>query len=314
MNQIFANLGGIQLAFFPLFFTANQMKYTFLFQILLILLFVNLACKDNVETPVENDPMPKDDFSDRTYELFVPGNADQNESLPLLFVFHGAYGTGAGMQRAAGFDQYAREYNFIVCYPDAATENWEEGCMCNKPYRLKIDDIGYINYLIDTLSSRYNINPQKIFAAGYSQGGLFAQNVACKISGRLKAVAAVASPMSIQLFQSCKPESSISILMIHGTSDSTLPYYGSDNGSFSLVSTPDVINLWGQLNNCNSELIIEHIPDNGDASISVTKNSYLDCRSSSEIVLFEVKGGGHRWFDSPDLHATETIVEFFFSK
>ena len=119
--------------------------------------------------------------------------------------------------------------------------------------------------------------------------------------------------MSVQLFENCKPENKISLLMIHGTRDNTLPFNGLDAGSFSLVSTPSVLNLWGELNNCNSDATAEILPDNGDPYISVIKRSYENCTGNVKTILYEVDGGGHSWFTSPDINATKTIVDFFMS-
>lgn len=279
----------------------------------LFVFWANISCKEEAENPVEEPIIVPADYSERTYKTYIPESIGSGESVPLVFVFHGAYGSGAGMERGTGFNQLAEAYKFIVCYPDAATENWEEGCMCNKPYRLGIDDIGFINFLIEKLSAEHKIDSTKIFAAGYSQGGLFAQNVACKLSNKFAAVAAVASSMSVQLFESCNPEKNISLLMIHGTRDNTLPFNGLDAGSFSLVSTHSVLNLWGELNNCNSESSAEILPDNGDPYISVIKRSYENCSGNVKTILYEVEGGGHSWFTSPDINATKTIVDFFMS-
>lgn len=282
----------------------------------IIVLFVfcgNISCKEEIENPVEEAEIIPSDFSERTYNIYIPESIEQNENVPLVFVFHGANGNGAGMERGTGFNQLADAHKFIVCYPDAATENWEEGCMCNKPYRLGIDDIGFINYLIDKLSGLHKIDSKKIFAAGYSQGGLFAQNVACKLSNKFAAVAAVASSMSVQLYQGCDPKNKISLLMIHGTRDNTLPFNGLDAGSFSLVSTPSVFNLWGKFNECNSETNVEILPDKGDQYISVIKRTYQNCSGNVKTILYEVEGGGHSWFTSPDINATTTIVDFFMS-
>lgn len=280
---------------------------------ILLVFWGNISCKEVSDNPVAETEIIPADFSQRTYKIYIPESINTHEYVPLVFVFHGAFGNGAGMERGTGFNQLAEDHKFIVCYPDAATENWEEGCMCNKPYRLGIDDIGFVNFLIDKLSTLYKIDSKKIYAAGYSQGGLFAQNVACKLSGKFAAVAAVASSMSVQLFESCKPENKISLLIIHGTEDNTLPFNGLESGSFSLVSSPSAFKLWGNINGCNSEEKAEILPDKGDPYISVIKRYYENCTGNIKTILYEVKGGGHSWFTSPDINATQTIVDFFMS-
>ena len=124
--------------------------------LIIIIFWSNISCKEEVENPVEETEIVPADFSERTYKIYIPESINTGENVPLVFVFHGANGNGAGMERGTGFNQLAEAHKFIVCYPDAATENWEEGCMCNKPYRLGIDDIGFINYLMDIRKADYS--------------------------------------------------------------------------------------------------------------------------------------------------------------
>jgi poly(3-hydroxybutyrate) depolymerase len=285
-------------------------KYLFIIFIFINSLFVLNACENETDLgnnlPENNDEI-SNDFSEREYKLFVPPAYDENTKTPLVMAFHGASSTSLAMEMATGFNAYAENENFIVCYPQALVQNWEEGCECNITHRLGIDDVGFVNYLLDTLSTQYNIDESRIYAVGFSQGGLFVQNLACKVSNRFAAVATVASPMSVPLYNNCSPSEKISMLMIHGTSDQILPFNGLNDGSFSLVSSPAAIAFWADKNGCDPA-------PQFDEQGSVRKRFFNSCSDGIETVLYEITGGGHSWSISSAINTSEVIIDFLLSK
>ena len=286
------------------------MRNKLLLQTLFALFFIsfNYGCDVN-----NSEPEPTNiNFEDRTFTLNVPQTYDANREYSLMFVFHGASGTGEGIRKIAQFDSYSSWKDIIICYPDALVENWEEGCRCNKPHRLGIDDVGYISFLIEKLTEDFNIDTSKIFGVGYSQGGLFAMNIGCKLSDKFAGIATVASPMSEPLFNECAPAKNISVLMIHGTHDPVLPYYGTTEGSFSLVSSPKAAQRWASFNGCLSSPETTELVKPGNNTGGVNKHEYVSCDDAKKVVLFEIVNGGHAWFNVPQFQATNEIINFFY--
>ena len=284
------------------------MKY---FKIILVFL-IAVSCKEDGTQPQNEEDIDYNDFSKRTFELYVPPTYNANNPTPLVFAFHGYGGDGAGMRILTAFDDHAIEKNFIVCYPDAAVSNWNDGCNCNNASRLGIDDVGFVNYLIDLISQNYNVDTTKLFAAGYSQGGFFVNNLACKLSNRISKIAVVCGAVSNQLSQGCFPSNNSSVLMIQGTNDQSVLYNGVPSGNFSYLSAKSGAKFWGNKNGCDSEPVTENLPDNGDPAITVLKETYIDCNDNVSVILYSVFNGSHGWYKSADINTTETIVEFFF--
>ncbi|WP_350585641.1 hypothetical protein [Pseudoalteromonas sp. RB2-MNA-CIBAN-0110] len=75
--------------------------------------------------------------------------------------------------------------NYIVVYPQSKVEEWNEGCDCNKPHRLGINDLVFVENVVDDVKAKYNIIDGELFAVGFSQGGLFTQNLMCNSSLKL---------------------------------------------------------------------------------------------------------------------------------
>lgn len=121
---------------------------------------------------------------------------------------------------------------------------------------MNIDDVGFISLLLKKrFMKTYNIDPNRIFATGISNGGFFSQRIACEIFDQVAAIVTVACSGSIKLFSSCKPTKPISVLIISGTKDPLVLWEGSEVG-FSMMSrgkvlsVPDTARYWATKNNC----------------------------------------------------------------
>lgn len=196
-----------------------------------------IAAKSNSQNLILND---------RSYVLALPQNYQADKNYKLLLAFHGSGGSGKNMQNIAGFERLSDDY--IVVYPDSKIEEWNDGCQCNKTHRLGIDDLDFVDKLIVDVTSRYSVDIGQIYAAGFSQGGLFAQNLLCNRSEVFKGIASVASPMSVQLSLSCKIQKTTSYMMVHGKKDNVLPFEGMKHQRFGLISAPKAISLLAKKN------------------------------------------------------------------
>ena len=79
----------------------------------------NETCIDTSRSGMKRCDLKHDNL-DRFYYLYTPSNLDSNESIPVLFAFHG-YGSSA--IRHLNYTNYftiADSENFIVIYPQGA--------------------------------------------------------------------------------------------------------------------------------------------------------------------------------------------------
>jgi polyhydroxybutyrate depolymerase len=123
----------------------------------------NVSTKHNSKNVILNE---------RSYVLALPHNYQADKNYKLLLVFHGSGGSGKNMQSTAGFERLSDDY--IVVYPNSKVEEWNDGCLCNKTHRLGIDDLDFVDKLIVDVTSRHSVDIGQIYAAGFSQDGLFA--------------------------------------------------------------------------------------------------------------------------------------------
>jgi polyhydroxybutyrate depolymerase len=125
---------------------------------------------------------------------------------------------------------------------------------------------------------------ERIYTAGYSNGGMMAYGLA---NYKSDLIAAVASVSGVMLDCTGPTSHPMPVIHLHGTSDGVLPY----NGSSDYNSAQSTLDHWINFNNTvftpteTSDNNIEHyVYDQGDSSVSVEHYKYI--------------GGDHVWFSA----------------
>ncbi|GAC1365949.1 MAG: PHB depolymerase family esterase [Ktedonobacteraceae bacterium] len=174
--------------------------------------------------------------SSRSYTIVMPEVLQK--AAPLLVVFHGSNQTGEKIRAFSGnvFDELVQEHGFVVVYPDGYKGHWNDARVSSKfPTRKAgTDDVAFTKALIDELSARHDIDANKVYIAGYSNGGQMVIRLIHEwpyhFAGAVIISATQPDPAN---FLATSKETSLPILIIHGTADPIVPYNGG------------VASLWG---------------------------------------------------------------------
>jgi polyhydroxybutyrate depolymerase len=260
----------------------------------------------------------------RTFRVYVPAMYDAQTPTPLIFNFHGSGGNAVNFESATKFRSVADTANFILITPNGTVDPvypqfgqiWNNFTCCSP-----VDDVLFVSNMIDSLSATYNIDPTRIYSAGYSNGGFMGYDLACKLSHRIAAVASVAGTMITSRITSCSPSRVVPILEIHGTLDGNVPFNGGaiDITGDTLASVPAVLTFWANFNQCDAPPpTITNLPNtNTTDGSSVQRHIYPNCGDGSAVELLKVVLGGHTWPGLPggntnrDIIADEEIWHFF---
>ena len=249
----------------------------------------------------------------RSFNIFVPDTYDPSEPVPLLFCLHGYGSNHDVIMEYTDFNTIASSENFIAVYPQGSLLNgithWNVGGWTVGSF---VDDISFIDLIIETVSDSYSINPDRIYSTGMSNGGYMSFLLACQLSEKIAAVASVTGSMTPQTFYSCQPQRAISVLQMHGTSDGVVPYGGNQSWTMGINT---VVNYWKTHNNCSASPTVIDLPDiyTFDNS-TVQEITYSNGDNNTTVKHYKVNGGGHDWFGvwgNRDINATELIWEFF---
>ena len=68
-----------------------------------------------------------------------------------------------------------------------------------------VDDVDFIDTIIELVSQKYNLNQNRIYSTGMSNGGFMSYHLACNLSSKIAAVASVTGSMSFETYESCNP-------------------------------------------------------------------------------------------------------------
>lgn len=259
----------------------------------------------------------------RTYILHVPPAYSSAQPAPLLIMLHGGAADATMMRRISGMNRYADQTGIIVAYPNGTGRlkskllTWNAGGCCGYSVSRKIDDIGFLRQLIAKLRQEYSIDSARIYLAGYSNGAMLALLAA----SRMSEIAAVASVAGSMTGKEAKPNSTVSILMIHGRRDHHVPYKGG-RGLFAFLGYPvneqsveKTVKFWASSNRCQPKAEVKT-----DGKVLVER--YRNGNEGSEVALYSMSDGHHSWPGGKKsriysrkpfqwLSASQTITQFF---
>ena len=227
----------------------------------------------------------------RNFTLFLPNNYSDTTDFPLVIYLHGYGWTVEQDMNYTRLYKAADTTGFIIVYP-SGNPYWNSGISDNPDFPTpQVDDVGFINALIDTLSEQYSIDSERVYACGYSNGGFMSYKLACQLSNRIAAIASVGGVMSNSLMENCNPKRKMPILEIHGTNDWWVPVNGTDYWH----SVEKTLSYWTKYNNCTQVDRIT-LPDvNRKDSCTVQKLVYTNPSGNCEVIYYKVIRGGHTW-------------------
>ena len=218
----------------------------------------------------------------------------------------------------------SEQAGFIAVFPNGYSRlrsgkfaTWNAGTCCGKAESKQSDDVGYIKQVIEEVKKRVNIDANRIYANGMSNGGMMSYRLACELSGTIAAIGAVAGTDNTKY---CRPNKPVSVLHIHALNDDHVPYNGGA-GAKSLAkvnfqSVPNTIKKWVAINQCHPT----------PSRVLMKKGAYCDlytgCLNHTQVKLCVTDTGGHSWpgtqtfrkrQDTPakTINATDLIWDFY---
>jgi polyhydroxybutyrate depolymerase len=245
---------------------------------------------------------------ERTYFLHVPEGLNNQQSVPLVFVFHGLQESSTYARIYSGMDNIANVNSFIVVYPDGSGDNsdrsWNAGNCCGYARKNNVDDLAFIRAIIKDVETIVRVDAKRIYAAGFSNGALLSYRLACEMSDTFAAIAPVAG---ILVDNPCQPVQHVSLIHVHGLTDTVVPFEGGGinpmtNQPFSPVY--ESVATWVKLDACTGS---EKVEQNG----VVTHTVFGQCAAGVGVELYAVNGNGHNWPSQYVVPISQIIWEFF---
>lgn len=227
----------------------------------------------------------------RKYLLYVPKTYNPAHPTPLIISMHGFAGWPAHQMDVSRWNALADKYGFVVVYPAARglPMYWRTGGPSGDEAEA-MKDVTFISDLIDTLEASYNIDPARIYANGFSNGGGMSFVLSCKLADRIAAIGIVSGTYLFP-WKECNPSRPVPAIVFHGTSDPFIPYDGGlpEELNITFPDVPDWVEELSRRNGCEDQPL--ELP----AVQDVRGFQYTNCKANAEVVLYTIVGGGHSW-------------------
>ena len=260
----------------------------------------------------------------REYMLYIPNTI--KPQAPLIFVLHGLGSTNSHIRDYSQMDLVANKNGFVVCYPQGtgSTKNtihtkkgssfWNVGYEIHK--NEVVDDVSFLTSLAIYLQQEYDLDPEKTFCTGMSNGGDMSYLLGCQAPEVFKAIASITGCMMEWIYKSCDNKSPIPVFQIHGTKDN-ITYYDGDIKNRdrwgAYLGVESTIQFWVDHNMC-SKSIIDTIGFVNNESRYIIREKFLNGIDENEVWLYKVIDGGHDWVQKSlekDFNTSEEIWKFF---
>jgi len=240
----------------------------------------------------------------RSYRLYVPTGYDPSEPMPIVVALHGRPDSGIGFSVITQLHLTAERENFVVLYPDGINLGWNYVKDIRQYSRGDTwDDVQHLKDLVLTINRHVNIDLNRVYATGFSNGGFMTQRLACEAYDFFAAFAVSGATMVPGMEPLCNPDNDVPIMFMHGTEDVSIPWQGSPTSHYGVIQN---LFYWVDYNNCNIEPLEEFLPSTEDEPETfVARITYEDCAFEGDLVFYGIQNGGHNWMGVPDVISEE---------
>ena len=230
--------------------------------------------------------------------LYVPpGGRPGGPPRPLLFALHGWTQTAIAFAANTGFHRLAARKRFIVAYPYGRAGRWH---MERRPAGAPDDDVGFIRAITKRIDTRIAaVDRTRIYAVGFSMGGVLSLRLACEASDLFAGVAAISTTLPAKLAPGCRPNRPVTVLMIHGTLDPVSPYSGGRLAVFGqpplrLLSVKATAQIFARAQGCAAAVSGRLTSARSPGSRLVRRWYYPGC-ARGQVEIWALPGQGHTW-------------------
>lgn len=214
----------------------------------------------------------------RCWLQYVPPSS-ANRPRPLLLDLHG-YTATAGAQRAHdGWAQLAESEKLIVAWPNGLHRSWNAGGLCcGIAARHGVDDVGFLRALVARLRALHNVDSERIYVTGHSNGCMMAQRFAREASETVAAVGCMSGYLHAHAPAASAPRLRMPALEVHCANDRQVKY---DPGAH------ENLERWAAWNGCAGQAEVVW------RNASSTLEAHTACDGGSEARLLTLRGCGH---------------------
>lgn len=195
-------------------------------------------------------------------KVYLPLEFAKKESWPLVVLLHGFSGTAEIEDTYLMMRYRVSSRGFILLTPDGSAlpkgtttpdggdvsglQFWNATDFCCDFKKTNVDDVGYLSKLIETVKLKYNVDPDRIYIFGHSNGGFMANRLACEMGGQIAGIASLAGGTFADAGK-CRAPTPVAYLQIHAEDDRKIPF---ENGPPEMAGGRLTVQQWTTKNGC----------------------------------------------------------------
>ena len=216
-------------------------------------------------------------IQNRPVIIQTPNEIDFDINYPLVFAFHGRGGSNTSWVNT--LNDYTTSGAFIGIYPQGYLDCWNLG-----PEPSNADDVEFVNLIVEELQNYSNLDFDKMYAIGTSNGSGMVNKLAIETS-HFMAISPVASQLieSLPLLESTNP---ISVFQVNGAADETIPINGGTKFGHVFLDAYQSAELWANHFNCSENLQVNIL---GEDTLTI----FESCDENKEVRYLRIENGGH---------------------
>jgi polyhydroxybutyrate depolymerase len=235
---------------------------------------------------------------DRPFTLFLPTSYESSKPAPLILALHGYSSSGEKFEKYLNLTAVAQARGILYVHPDGTADKagnrfWNATPECCDFAPKKVNDDGYLMSIIDEVSKKYNVDQDRIYVIGHSNGGFMANHMACSHADRLAAIVNIAGGTYSEI-SNCKPVAPVNVLQIWGTSDET--YKINHILGVAIPGAVKTVASWARFDRCSKTLLRSSERLDLERKLpgkESTVGQYLGCESGATVESWTIIGGDH---------------------
>ncbi|MEP5633166.1 MAG: PHB depolymerase family esterase [Tateyamaria sp.] len=217
-----------------------------------------------------------------SYHMLAPESA--GEKLPALVFFHGHNARGTMIFRGGIKSDFA-EGGYVVIAPNGTPIEGRKTLRWSGRDGSSRDDVAFTLDVIKDAATKANIDPDRIYVAGFSAGGSMAWLMACKEAQHFAGYASISGALRQPNDTTNCPTAPVRFLQIHGFGDNQVPFEGRGIRDWHQGSLWDSLALARTANQCRSH------PDTIEIGEQFRCRTWSDSCGAGAIKFCEHDGG-----------------------
>jgi polyhydroxybutyrate depolymerase len=248
----------------------------------------------------------------RSYRIYVSPNYNAANPASLLIALHGM-GDNMTNFSTIGFHLIADTANIICVYPQAVSDiyagtAWNSSAGQYGYYpNSSVNDIGFINAIVDTCKANYSIDHTRVYLCGFSMGGFMTERMALQSNSNFAAFGSMSGTFGSGI-TTFNPGRHVPIAHFHGTADSTVYYTGNLYGE----DPEPMVDFWVTNNVCDTPAVVYNYPHTSSDSITVERYEYSNGDPNSDVWFFKMYNASHTVLYQPGDDITEIVELWYF--